>query len=143
MRITPELVFTLKRVKNFDTRTILQITESIKEPTETLDQLYEHIISLEGRNFASIDRDTLYLMNFQAKLLLSSSEKHGIGAITYYDASYPVGLKDCRDANGQPDPPLLLFYRGNLQALEKPGIVFVGTKNPTENGEKAARYFAK
>jgi DNA processing protein len=47
----------------------------------------------------------------------------------------------CREDQGWPerlseiyDPPLVLFVRGNLEALPRPGIAIVGTRHPTPYG---------
>ncbi|HEY1940052.1 MAG TPA: DNA-processing protein DprA [Candidatus Angelobacter sp.] len=47
----------------------------------------------------------------------------------------------CREDEGWPqrlgeiyDPPLVLFVRGNVEALSRPGIAIVGTRHPTPYG---------
>jgi DNA processing protein len=32
------------------------------------------------------------------------------------------------------DPPLVLYLRGNCEAISKPGIAMVGTRHPTPYG---------
>jgi DNA processing protein len=52
----------------------------------------------------------------------------GITVISCEDPSYPPRLKEIYD------PPLILYVRGNLEVLTKPGIAMVGTRHPTPYG---------
>ncbi|MCY4188921.1 MAG: DNA-protecting protein DprA [Bryobacterales bacterium] len=57
----------------------------------------------------------------------------GIHAVSFHDQGYPVRLREI------PDPPALLFVKGNLQALHKPkALAVVGTRKPTSDGKKLA-----
>jgi DNA processing protein len=49
---------------------------------------------------------------------------------------YPAALLDI------PDPPSLLYVRGNLAQLEKPGIAIVGSRNASTQGRQTAKAFA-
>jgi DNA processing protein len=52
------------------------------------------------------------------------------------DPSYPPRLKEIYD------PPLILYVRGNLDVLTKPGIAMVGTRHPTPYGTGMAERLA-
>lgn len=52
--------------------------------------------------------------------------------ITYDDSRYPTMLKAIFD------PPPLLFFRGNLQALSMPQLAIVGSRKPTPHAHKIA-----
>ena len=70
------------------------------------------------------------------------AEEEGIGIITYYDSLYPEILRNCKNEQGKLDPPLVLYYRGDIKVLETPGIAVIGTREPTPNGIKAGEFFA-
>ena len=70
------------------------------------------------------------------------AEEEGIGIITYYDSLYPEILRNCKNEQGKLDPPLVLYYRGDIKILEIPGIAVIGTREPTPNGIKAGEFFA-
>ncbi|WP_211146973.1 DNA-processing protein DprA [Paenibacillus dokdonensis] len=53
-----------------------------------------------------------------------------IQTLTILDSSYPALLKE------SPDPPLVLYVRGNSDLLTRPGIAMVGTRIPTAYGRK-------
>ena len=52
------------------------------------------------------------------------------------DPAYPALLREI------PDPPLLLYVRGDVQALGRPQLAVVGSRNPTPGGARNARVFA-
>ncbi len=55
-----------------------------------------------------------------------------ISFTTYFDPDFPPLLKEI------PDPPLLLFYKGDLTlAREKKSLSVVGTRHPTKEGLQA------
>jgi DNA processing protein len=52
----------------------------------------------------------------------------GVAVVCLDDASYPDQLKQIYD------PPLVLYVRGNVDAITQPGIAVVGTRHPTPYG---------
>jgi DNA processing protein len=57
-------------------------------------------------------------------------------ALTLADADYPELLRHL------PDPPLALFYRGNVALLKKPAVAMVGSRRASAYGLNAARHLA-
>ena len=66
-----------------------------------------------------------------ARKIMYESERLGIGIITYFDEEYPEALRQTTTEDGKLDPPMILYYKGNLEALKKPGVAIIGTRNPT------------
>ncbi len=60
-----------------------------------------------------------------------------IGCVHYEDDDYPAMLREMRD------PPYMIFYRGNLCALNKKCVSVVGTRRATGDGLRSAREFSK
>ena len=56
----------------------------------------------------------------------------GAQILTLDDTAYPAPLKQIYD------PPVLLYVRGSLDALLRPGIAMVGTRHPTPYGSGMA-----
>jgi DNA processing protein len=56
--------------------------------------------------------------------------------VTMDDLSYPPRLKEIYD------PPLVLYVRGSLEVVTKPGIAMVGTRHPTPYGTGMAERLA-
>lgn len=57
--------------------------------------------------------------------------------VTLGDPHYPARLKEI------PDPPSVLFVRGEIAALERPQLAIVGSRNPTPIGSETALQFAE
>jgi DNA processing protein len=68
---------------------------------------------------------------------LSALERTGAGAVSRWDAEYPECLRSIDD------PPVLLFYKGSMGALDRRGIAVVGTRKPTPAGTALARRLAR
>jgi DNA processing protein len=64
-------------------------------------------------------------------------EQKNNSVITLADSDYPALLKEI------PDPPPLLFVRGNPELLSLPQIAIVGSRNPSQLGLETATAFAK
>lgn len=70
----------------------------------------------------------------QAQRILDQCIQKDIPICTYHDGSYPFRLKNISD------PPLVLYYRGRLTALEScPVIAVVGTRKCSAYGITTAR----
>lgn len=63
-------------------------------------------------------------------------EKHSVGVLKISDQEYPEGLKLIDQ------PPVILFYQGNLQCLSKRMLSMVGSRAASYSGQKAARKLA-
>ncbi len=64
--------------------------------------------------------------------VLAETEKIGADIITLKDPEYPMLLKEIYD------PPILFWIKGNPEALSKPGVAVVGTRNASTYGKKQA-----
>ena len=141
--LTPELVITLQQLDGIGNKTILnKIGDKITSPIQSLSELSSLWKTLKGKKFESITDYEIIEANKIAKRIIRKAEDEGVGIITYYDSEYPEILRNCTDEQGKLDPPLVLYYRGNIKVLEMPGIAIIGTREPTPNGIKAGEYFA-
>ena len=60
----------------------------------------------------------------------------GAQIVAFEDAAYPSQLKQVYD------PPLVLYVRGNAEAVSQPGIAVIGTRHPTPYGTGMAERLA-
>lgn len=143
MPVPSEIILTLKMLKGIGNKTILKIVQQAKNGINNLDELLCFWATLKGKTFEKITADDLVEAHQSATRIISNSADHGIGIFSYFDDCYPDILKQCTDENGKLDPPILLYYRGYLDALKIPGVAVIGTREPTENGIKAGLYFSE
>ncbi len=62
--------------------------------------------------------------------------KKDIHLVTFQDAEYPGRLKEI------PDPPSVLYVKGNIQVLNMPGVAMVGSRRASVYGLSMAERFA-
>lgn len=79
--------------------------------------------------------------NSKAKLreyedIILRCQKESIDMIGYHDKAYPKLLKEI------PDPPMLLYSKGQKALLNQPSIAIVGTRKCTEYGDYMAKKLA-
>ena len=72
----------------------------------------------------------------QGSALVDELAARHIKVITLLDPGFPNLLKQI------PDPPPVLFYSGEIQALQRPAISIVGSRTNTEYGRQVARALA-
>jgi DNA processing protein len=65
------------------------------------------------------------------------AEEPGHGIVTLADEAYPKALLEI------PDPPTLLYVRGQAALLNTPSLAVVGSRNATRQGLQTAEAFAK
>ncbi len=73
----------------------------------------------------------------EAEKEIESAAKLGCGLLTYVSPDYPKLLKEI------PDPPLVLYVRGDVPTLAQYAVAIVGTRRPTTYGLQVARRLAR
>lgn len=142
MALKTEYILTLQLLEGIGNKTIFKIVDQITTPIESLTELCAFWRTLKGKKYQNISDDDILDANAAARRIISNSERNDIGLISFYDPEFPEILKSCTDETGKLDPPLLLYYRGDISVLKKPGVALIGTREPTPNGVKAGEYFA-
>lgn len=112
--------------------TKLKLLEYYREP--------EKIFNLSEKEFSkwqysSIDIYTAICTNKNEEMITKMQEymkRKNIKYITIYDKEYPENLKNIYD------PPVLLFYAGNIKLINNKSISIVGSRNPSSYGIKEA-----
>lgn len=137
-----EIIITLQQLKGVGKKTILALADMAFSDVDNVEDLCKFWSSLKGKRFEGIDSDDINTAHSVARRILRMCEEHGVGVLSCFDERFPDILKSCIDENGKDDPVLLLYYRGSLDALKKPGLAIIGTREPTPNGVKAGEYFA-
>lgn len=142
MALSKEMILTLKQLKGIGNKTIFKICESEKSSISDIDEVYDILKKQKGKKFESLIKDDIIEANGYAKRILEKSEDADIGLISYYDAGYPDILKRTIDEEGKLDPPLLLWYRGDISIIGMPAIAVIGTREATPEGVSGGTYIA-
>ena len=69
--------------------------------------------------------------------ILKDCEATQTKIMSYFDVDYPQMLRQI------PDPPIVLYMKGNKRWLSKPTIAMVGARKCTEYGDRMARQISK
>jgi DNA processing protein len=112
-------------LKLLQTHTPEQLFSETSQTWARLGLKADSIAALNNPDWAVIDADLHWL------------DQANNTVITIQDAAYPDLLKQL------PDPPPLLFVRGNVELLSQPQIAIVGSRNPSSQGKATAFEFAK
>ena len=140
--LTTRIILTLQQLDGIGNKTIFKLSEQVKSPITSLEELYIFWTSLKGKKFTSITSEDLKEAYLSANRIIEQAINHNVGVISYFDSEYPEILRNCMNEDGKIDPPIILYWRGDISALKKPGIAIIGTREPTPNGEKAGVHFA-
>ncbi len=125
---TTAAIFALMSLKGIGRRAALRIVDGPIDSGESTDRLLDRIM----RN--KVERSVFLEALSNASERLSDSVNLGIGAYCYHDPEYPLRLRQI------PDPPAILFVKGDMSALgRKCAVAVIGTREPTEYGEEVAR----
>lgn len=142
MALSTEMILTLQQLNGIGNKTIFKIADTVKTSIQGIEQLCQFWKTLKGKKLESIDTEDLENAYKKALYILFKCKQKEVGIISYYESDYPEILRHCKNEDGKLDPPIILYYRGNIKALEHPGIAVIGTREPTPNGEKAGKYFS-
>ena len=134
MALSSEHILTLQQLSGIGTKTIFKVAEQVTKPIHTIEELYTFWKTLKGKKLEAIGKDDIIEANNTAKRIIEASAKEAIGLVGYYEESFPDILRYTINEEGKPDPPRLLWYRGDLSITRLPGIAVIGTREATPEG---------
>ena len=124
-------------VKGIGPQKIFSIARAI-EKTGLPINTYESLAAIMGgMKEKAIQRVTLANLNdafLCAKKIIEASKAANIGYVGYYDDDFPAILRQTINEEGKSDPPLILWYRGDLSVTRLPGFAVIGTRDATLEG---------
>jgi DNA processing protein len=103
------------------------------EPTN-IDEIIDVFIEAKDKykRIKIPERYEIEKAKIQGENIRKKAYDKNINIISFKDKGFPESLKCI------PDFPVLLYYKGNLEAINNTSIAIVGTRNPTIHGEKVA-----
>lgn len=132
-------------IKGIGPKKIFAIGKAIEDMNtdiNTLEDLIGVMSRMKEKVLNSVTLADLEEAYMVAKRLISLSEASQIGLIGYYDDEYPEILRHTISEDGKLDPPLLLWYRGDISIAKMPGIAVIGTREVTPEGIIGGEYLA-
>jgi DNA processing protein len=126
------VLIALSIIPGFGSRRVYKLLKQLNDP--------EEIFSLGKRKLRTVDgigeASALSILSFdnweKVDQIITETQKRGSKIITFSDPEYPPLLKQIYD------PPILFWMKGNPEALSKPGVAVVGTRNTSAYGRKMA-----
>ena len=115
--------------------TFARLMEKFGEPERIFGADTRELMSVDGVGQA-IASQLRSVSDAQVDAELEAAEKHQVRIIPLGDESYPKNVLRI------PDPPLVLYVRGELKASDDLAIAMVGTRQPSFYGRKQARRLA-
>ena len=143
MAFSTEVILTLLQLKGIGSKTIINLANKLQTPINTVDHLSQVWPSLTGKTFTKFSLEDLAQAEKEALNIMARCNQEGVGLLSFYDDNFPQALRECVDEEGKLKPPVLLYYRGNLEALQQHAVAIIGTRAPTANGVIAGKYFAE
>ena len=134
MALSAEHILTLQQLKGVGTKTIFKVAEQVINPISTIEELCAFWNTLKGKKLEAIGANNIIEANNSAKRIIAASANASIGLVGYYDESFPDILRHTINEDGKEDPPLLLWYRGDLSVTNLPGLAVIGTREATPEG---------
>ena len=129
-------VLALSLISGLGTKRIKLLIQKFPEANKIFELSKSDLRSVEGIGEAS----ALSILSFknwhQVDELLQATEREKAEILTIADPMYPSMLKQIYD------PPAVLWYKGDVEALTEQGVAIVGTRNTTAYGRKMAKKLA-
>lgn len=123
----------LSIIPGFGCRRVFNLIKQLEDPEEIFNLGKRKLRSVEGIGEAS----ALSLLSFdewdKVDEIIEQTDKNGSKIITLLDPEYPPLLKQIYD------PPVLFWIKGNPEALSRPGVAVVGTRNTSSYGRNMAK----
>lgn len=145
MGLTKEQILTLTFLKGIGPKKILSIGTTINDRelhVDSYEGLHEVMKGMKDKKIQNVSLDDLNAAYRDARKTIEYSESKGIGLLGYYDEEFPQNLRNTINEEGKLDPPLLLWYRGDLSVLSTTGLAVIGTREPTKVGIAGGEYLA-
>ena len=150
MSLSKEHVLTLTclkeiGVKGVGPKKIISIARTIEDRSLTVSSYEDLAAVMKEMKEKAVNSVTLSDLNeaaMCAKRIIEASEAAGIGFICFWDEEFPEILRHTINEEGKEEPPLILWYRGDLSVTRLPGLAVIGTREATPEGMAGGGYLA-
>jgi DNA processing protein len=136
--LSPSTILALLSLPRFGRKTVRTLLMRFRDDTAPTpaDDLRAFLDTYAPQQ--ELDRLTIDRALAAARETMEEAARVGINVLTMFDDAFPALLRDI------PDPPILLFVKGSVKALRGlPTVAVIGTREPTEYGERSAQKLGK
>ena len=116
--------------------TLSKLTAQGISPTQILELDIPERLPLRADTYRALNPKTIHQLLNRAEALIEDATQKGLQCICQSCDAYPPLLKEI------PDPPAVLWCKGQVNLLAQPQIAIVGSRKPSPAGEKTAYNFA-
>lgn len=138
MELTPALEcwLRLSRAPGIGSRTLIALLETFNSPENIVGASYARLSKVIGDNEAAKSAITDVVDTERHALDVEWLAEEDSFLVSIADQAYPDLLREI------PDPPALLYIKGDPAVLSLPQLAIVGSRNPTPGGMDNAKAFA-
>lgn len=143
MPLSSMQLIALMNIPRIGKKTAAKLSQNF-ESVPSNDEFIERLSSKDRVIKNQITKDNLISGLSHAKEVLEKSESLGIKSLNIYDEKYPNCLRYAFSENGQTGiTPPVIFFKGNIELLEKDCLLIIGSRNCKEYAKKAALYLSE
>jgi DNA processing protein len=132
-------ILALQQLKGVGSKTILKYGDRFKAENVTDDALLNAL----SDKIKEKNSDSLSQIFTLAGRIMDQSDKLGIHAVSYYEESFPETLRSTVNSDGKSDPPVLIFYKGDLSLVNKKCIAVIGKRDCSEDAKNTAYHLSR
>lgn len=141
--LNKKILLALKSLPGIGTQKLLKIGNYIQDNSLCVTDVAKLVSILRDLkikvNKKDIDADTLEEAISEAESMIAIHERNGISITTYYDDDFPAALRNTINEEGKKEPPMILFYKGDLSVTKMPQLAVIGTREVTSFGVNAGK----
>ena len=128
-------LYVLQKVKGLGPKTVCKIGQERIQSVETSEQIHELLEEIASKNsrIKTITVDEIESLMYEGNRIAEKHDKLSIKTIHCFDCRYPENLRKIFS------PPIILYAKGNVEALQKPGIAVIGTRNISPFAKKTGQ----
>ncbi|MBU2494602.1 MAG: DNA-processing protein DprA [Bacteroidetes bacterium] len=129
-------------IAGFGPRKILNLISKFKSFENIFNADFSTLQLINGFNELSANKllkniDNYDLIKKNCLIEAEKLNKLNAGVITFFDEEYPELLKEIYN------PPLILYFKGNIDISKNSNVAVVGTRNPTSYGKMQTEKIVK
>lgn len=124
-------------IKGIGPQKIFAISNSIVDrglELKSFEELAGLMKNMKEKAIRKVTLEDLNEAHKYAEKIVKASEAANIKYVGYYDEDYPNSLRHTINEEGKLDPPLILWYRGDISITKLPCLAVIGTREATPEG---------